>query len=130
METIKLPETDIADMRQFYQEELEKTLKKLRHIKSVLDKLDHNGQSIQIQIISEQTEQVKPTEIIENQKSEKEIQKSRKETQKANLKPVKSKRKQKTGPKPIWEDLIIKRLRHLNRPLTYEELTDDIMSFA
>jgi len=118
METIKLPETDLTEMRRFYLEELDKTLKRLQHIKSILDKLDGNGQSIQIQIT---TPQLKDSESqsIENQSTETQL-----------AQPKERKRKQKRGPKSIWEDLVIKRLRHIDKPLTYEELTDEIMTFG
>ena len=50
MKTLKLPDTDHAEMRQFYEEELDKTLRRLQHIKSILEKIG-TGQSVQIQII-------------------------------------------------------------------------------
>ena len=40
------------------------------------------------------------------------------------------KRKSKPGPDSIWEKMVLKRLRTVDRPLTYEELTDEIMEFA
>lgn len=113
METIKLPETDLTDMRRFYLEELDKTLKRLQHIKNILDKLGDNSQSIQIQI---STPQLKASES--------------KSTEKLLAQPKEKKRKQKRGPKSIWEDLVIKRLRYIDKPLTYEELTDEIMTFG
>jgi len=39
-------------------------------------------------------------------------------------KPVKRK-----GPPPIWANFILKRLRQVNHPLTYQQLTDDAMLF-
>lgn len=113
METIKLPETDLTDMRRFYLEELDKTLKRLQHIKSILDKLDDNGQSIQIQITTPQLKASEPQS-----------------TEKLLAQVKERKKKQKRKPKSIWEDLVVKRLRHIDKPLTYEELTDEIMTFG
>ncbi|PID92328.1 MAG: hypothetical protein CSA96_03795 [Bacteroidetes bacterium] len=41
-----------------------------------------------------------------------------------------SKPRKRAGRKPKWEQLIIKRMRQLDRPVTYEELTDEIMTAA
>jgi len=113
METINLPGEELADMRQFYQEELNKTLNRLQHIKSILDKLGSNEQSIQIQITTQQPETAEPPS-----------------TGDLPTQAKTRKRKQKRGPKSIWEDLVIKRLRFVDKPLTYEELTDEIMTFG
>ncbi|NOX45732.1 MAG: hypothetical protein GXO89_02000 [Chlorobi bacterium] len=113
MATVKLPETELTEMRQFYEEELSKTLKRLQHIKNVLDNIGSKGRSIQIQI------------------SETEGQKEDLGTSNPIPAPTKEKaRKKKRGPKSIWEDLIIKRLRHINMPMTYDELTNEIMTFG
>jgi len=112
MKTLKLPDTDYADMRQFYEEELDKTLRRLQHIKSILDKIG-TGQSVQIQIIPGAGETLL--------------------TAASNKKPGakrKQKSKKKRGPKSMWEMLILKRMRQLDKPVTYEELTDEIMMFS
>ncbi len=113
MGTVKLQETDLAEMRQFYEEELSKTLKRLHHIKNVLDNIGSKRQSIQIQI-SETEEQKKDLGI----------------TEPTPVQTKKRARKKKRGPKSIWEDLIVKRLRHINMPMTYDELTNEIMTFG
>lgn len=106
MESIKLPESELSDMRQFYQEELDKTLKRLNHIKSVLEQLGE--QSIQINISgNEAAAKAQPT--------------------KAKTAAAARVRKGKRGPKPFWEDLIVKRLTQLDKPMTYDELTDDLI---
>lgn len=109
MSTLQLKENDLEDMKMFYTEELNKTLKKLQHIKSVLDTLDAGSNTIRIEVIN--TPSLNPISA-----------KTPKRTYK--------KRKQKTGPKSVWEDIITKRLKHVDKPLTYEELTDEIMSFG
>lgn len=103
MEKLKLNTLDLQNMRQFYEEELEKTLNKLMHIQSVLEKL---GAAPTGQIAAS-------TSVMEKKEA-------------SSKTSVKS-RKQKRGPKPFWEDRILKRLSALGKPVTYEELTDDIM---
>jgi hypothetical protein len=39
METIKLPESELAEMKQFYQEEYERLSRRLQHIKTILERL-------------------------------------------------------------------------------------------
>lgn len=112
MKTLKLPDADHADMRQFYEEELDKTLRRLQHIKSILEKIG-TGQSVQIQIIPGAGETLPTAE--------------------SNKKPSakrKKKSKKKRGPKSMWEMLVLKRMRQLDRPVTYDELTDEIMLFS
>ncbi len=41
-----------------------------------------------------------------------------------------AKRKSRRGPTGIWEDLIIKRMRQLDKPVTYDELTEEVMLLA
>jgi len=113
MKTIKLPDTDHTDMCQFYHEELDKTIRRLQHIKSVLEKLGDTSQSVQIQITS-----AKPDTLTTNGQGQ----------------PLKAKTKKrgkkKRGPKSMWEMLVLKRMRQLDRPVTYDELTEEIMIFS
>ena len=113
MKTIKLPDTDHADMRQFYHEELDKTLRRLQHIKSVLEKLGDTSQSVQIQITSAKPETLKTNGQGQPLKAK-----------------TKTRSKKKRGRKSMWEMLVLKRMRQLDRPVTYDELTDEIMMFS
>ena len=111
METIKLPKADLAEMRQFYEAELDKTLQRMQHIKNILDNIGGKGQSVQIQIDLTNKENPEPATT--------------------EKKPVQTKtRKKKRGPKSLWANLIIKRLKHVGKPMKYTELTDDIMAFG
>ena len=108
METIKLPESELAEMKLFYQEEYDKAIKRLQHIKTMLVRLGADAHP---------EEPLKPV-------SGKSVP-SKNTTSAA---PVK--RKRKTKRKSKWELLIMKRLRQLDRPVTYDELTEEIMAFA
>ena len=109
METIKLPESELAEMKQFYQDEYERLSRRLQHIKTILERLG-------VEIQEENLTGVKP------------------QPSTANVvpppSPIVSKRKKKSGRKPKWELLIMKRLRQLDRPVTYDELTEEIMTFS
>ena len=109
METIKLPESELAEMTQFYQEEYERLSRRLQHIKTILERLG-------VEIQEENLTCVKPQASTANVVSP--------------PSPVVSKRKKKSGRKPKWELLIMKRLRQLDKPVTYDELTEEIMTFS
>ncbi len=103
-----LDATDVEAMKRFYREELGKTVSRLEHIKTVLNKL--GDESIRIEIAGDSNTATTPT--------------------RATATGAKRGRKKKRGPKSVWEDMILKRLKAIDRPLTYEQLTDDIMHFS
>jgi hypothetical protein len=109
METIKLPESELAEMKLFYQEEYDKAIKRLQHIKTMLVRLGGDTHPV---------DTVTPVSM----KSD-----SSGGTTSAKT-PAKRKRKSKRKSK--WELLIMKRLRQLDRPVTYDELTEEIMAFS
>ena len=109
METIKLPDSEIDEMRSFYQEEYDKTRKRLEHIKAMLARLGTEDQpAIPLPSKIKQTTPAAP----------------------AASKPPVARKKRKTRRKSKWELLIMKRLRQLDKPVTYDELTDEIMTFS
>ena len=109
MEIIKLPQSEIAEMKQFYQDEYERLTRRLQHIKTIME---HIG-------IEE------PEPEISARKT-----KARAAGSETSKTPQAAKRKKRTGRKSKWELLIMKRLRQLDKPVTYDELTDEILSFA
>ena len=126
MDLLKLEESELLEMRRFYEEELEKTLKRLQHLKGVLEKLGASGPSINI-IISDASEKeanvASPVSEVE-EASESNEANSDEESSTSTRKP----RRKKTGPKPFWEDAIMNLLRETGKPLTYEELTDQVLA--
>ncbi len=89
METIKLPESELAEMKQFYQDELDRTARRLQHIRTILQRLGVNAEFIETSI---QADQGKPAEEIG-----------------PSLSTV-PRTKKRTGRKSKWELLIMKRL--------------------
>jgi hypothetical protein len=114
METLKLSDDVRSSMRSFYEEELEKTLRRLEHIESVLTRL---GGATKKSAGAPAARRGRPKSTAGS-------------VQTAGVKRGKRGRKSsgRRGPKPRWEGLIIERMTKINRPVTYEELTEDIMS--
>ncbi|MCK4748397.1 MAG: hypothetical protein KAT15_15205, partial [Bacteroidales bacterium] len=96
-------------MKQFYQEELDKTERRLAHIRNILQRLGVNSGSVEAHVIS----------MVDSSRDNG-----------GAVTRIASKARKKTGRKSKWELLIMKRLRQLGKPVTYDELTDEIMTFA
>lgn len=97
MQTISLSDKQIDHMKEFYQEEFEKTVRRLEHLRTVLKELGEENPEAGV---------------------------------KKRATPSKKKRTSRPGRKSVWEPLILKRLRQLDKPVTYEELTEEIMTLA
>ncbi|MFH0756105.1 MAG: hypothetical protein V2B15_02320 [Bacteroidota bacterium] len=106
METFQLTEKELAEMRQFYKEEFNRTSSRLLHIRAILKRLG-------VAMPENDIEEIRTI---------------------ANIPGIKAGIKQGAGKRTVrkskWELLIMKRMRQLNRPVTYEELTDEIMAFS
>lgn len=109
METFQIQEKELLEMKQFYKEEYERTTRRLNHIITILKRL---GVAI--------------PEDAENHYPEMSVSASAAEILEKGVK----KSPKKTGRKSKWELLIMKRMRQLDKPVTYEELTDEIMAFS
>lgn len=122
MKSLKFPNSDLSEMRLFYEEELDKTVKKLQHIKSVLEQL--GGASPQI-VINIEGETSAPAATVGQKKSSGKVK-----TKKATKAASKSGAKGKRGRKSTWEPLLLNRLQVIDKPVTYDELTEDVMAFS
>ena len=119
MKGVQFSEAELASMRSFYQAELDQTVRKLQHLKGILDKLD-GASHIEITIgnetrISSSIAIAEPTAEVDDMETAEEE--------------APRKRKKKRGPKPVWGNFVLKRLRQVERPLTYRDLVDDAMAF-
>jgi hypothetical protein len=118
MKNIKLSDADIAGMKLHYQEELEKTLRKLEHIKNTLEALGEAG-IIEINVGKlSARKNAKPDENEQDASNEN------------NEELAPQKEHKKRGPKSLWGTLVLKRMRQLDKPISYEDLTDEIMAFS
>ena len=122
MATIKLPETELENMREFYEEELDRTLKRLEHIESILKRLGGNEQPAQFRVSPARSKTAKTGTARKPGRPAK--------TDKAEKETAATKAKRKSGRKSKWEALIMKRMRQLNKPVTYDELTQEIMTLS
>lgn len=113
MGTINISEDQVAEMKSFYQEELVKAMRRLNHIQNVLHELGDSSTRVNIQIDGkEDSSESGATYSASTESSEK---------------PKSSGKKR--GPKSIWGDFILKRMRQLDKPLTYNELVDEAMVY-
>jgi hypothetical protein len=120
METIKLPDSELSEMKQFYIEEYERTARRLQHIRSVLTRLGISDQELQEGILQVQKELQGKGSTGSGQYAGRRI----------TATAASRKAPKKKGRKSKWELLILKRLRQLDRPVTYDELTDEIMAIS
>lgn len=108
METIRLPEAELSEMKQFYQEEYERLTRRLQHIQTILARLgieiDREGGMLPPSVSTLDRKTIKSDGSAVTKK--------------------------KSGRKSKWELLIMKRLRQLDKPVTYDELTEEIMAFS
>ena len=109
MVELKLNDEKRAEMVRFYEEELDKTVIRLRHITGMLQMLDPGSEHLKLK---ELEGVIAVTEVAAPKKST-----ARK----------KSSRKRKPGPKGTWTNYIMKRLRQVQRPITYDDLIHDAM---
>ena len=111
MDQIKLSRAEKEEMRQFYQEELDKTVRRLEHIKDVLQKLGFTRKQVEAGVSTASREGGKTSSI-------------------ALSSPGAEPSKKRGGRKSKWEPLIEKALREKDQPLTYDQLTAEIMAAA
>ncbi len=118
MKNIKLSDADIAGMKLHYQEELEKTLRKLEHIKNTLEALGEAG-IIEINVGK-----------IAGRKAAKPADPEVEAVSESAEEAAPQRELKKRGPKSLWGTLVLKRMRQLDKPISYEDLTDEIMAFS
>ncbi len=111
MDQIKLSRAEKEEMRQFYQEELDKTVRRLEHIKDVLQKLGFTRKQVEAGVSGANREVGKTSPLVPSASSSGDA-------------PA----KKRGGRKSKWEPLIEKALRDKDQPLTYDQLTAEIMA--
>jgi hypothetical protein len=124
MKKLEFKDSDVRLMRKFYLEELEKTLEKLDHIKKVLAKIGGEGDSVEISIqrFGKRKSAPDSTSGVASQKDDLQRKPGRPKKTYGN--------KRKPGIRSAWARLILSQLSTSDRPLTYNELTDEVMKTA
>lgn len=116
-----LSENDAAEMRHHYEQEFINLSKRLEHVRSVLGKL---GSSVAISEGSEAAidpEKMTARALMSLKAKEHEVD----DEQDADG--SKRKRRKKRGPKSIWGNFILRRIRQADRPVSYSEMVRDAM---
>lgn len=117
---MKFSNSELESMRRFYENELRNTLDKLEHIQTVLAKLGEDKFSIDIQINRKPFSiEASGTDTLDTTTKEAPTKK------KVAIAKTKGK---KRGPKAIWGNYILKRLRQADKPMTYQEMIDDAIA--
>lgn len=101
---------ELNELRRAYEKEYIELTRRLEHIRGVLNKIGSDvpaGPTVPVQV----GQQTLPSASSERD-------------QRALPKPRKSK---KRGPKSVWGDFIVRRLKKLDRPMSYAEMLNDAM---
>jgi hypothetical protein len=109
MDSFQLPEAELAEMKEFYLEEYDRVSRRLIHIMAVLKRLG-------VEIPDNGPDDIGTIRISRGKAG----------PSKRSGSPA----RKRSGRKSKWELLIMKRLRQLDKPVTYDELTDEIMAFS
>jgi len=108
---VNITDQTLQQIKLHYTEEYQKTLRKLKEIESVLDELS----GVTISTLEEKVTSITSLPIKEE---------SSKPASIATPKRAYKKRAKKRGRKSVWGDFILKRLKSVNRPLTYNDLAN------
>lgn len=104
--SFSVPNKEIGRLKEMYEQELLKTLDRLAHIEAILSQLNGFQPASTSQTLTEKSPEIK-----------------------AVKKPVAQKSK-KRGPRSVWGNFVLKRLKDLDKPLTYNELVEEAMRFS
>jgi hypothetical protein len=128
MESVKLHENDLAVMKQFYQQELDKTMKHLQHIKSVLESLGEKGTRIEISVKGGSSSAVKTAEgtVKRGPGRPRKIDVAG-STSSTATSTAKKPRGKKRGPESVWGTFILDTLKSTDNPMTYNDLVEAAM---
>lgn len=110
MGNINLQEEDLAQMRLFYQEEYTRLYQRLLHLKNVLNKLGVQDLpsvgGAEGSVADESSNEPVPAT------------------------PQPKRKRQRPGRKSMWETILMNRLKEVGRPMTYNQITDEIVKFS
>ncbi len=107
MKTVQISDNELNEMKKFYLEEYEKATARILHITSVLKRLG-------VELPADELINL-PVKLTAENNTDPAIKGSV--------------TKKKPGRKSKWELMVMKRMRQLDMPVTYDQLTDEIMVF-
>lgn len=106
MKNIKLSGEERSEMRRFYMLQLEESLRNVRHLNSILDKLG-----------PAESEEIVQPKAIENP-----TLKNNSLISSTQITPSSDRKKGTRGRKSLWGNFILNQLQEQNRPLSYTEI--------
>lgn len=117
---IELSEKEASEMRYFYEEEYVILSRKLAHVTSMLEKLGGEAKPTIVKPSSTRITKVAAAQAssVDSYDDEDEFESDGK---------TRRKRRKKRGPKSVWGAFILKRLRQLDRPISYSSMLDYAM---
>ena len=118
MKKLQFDESELKHIRSFYEQERVQLTARLQHVEEVLSRIDGGTNRVTDGLHTET-----PVEIPVRRKPGR----PRKLTLPVETKAKKAGRPKKRGPKSIWGNFILRRLRQCDRPLSYAELVRDAM---
>jgi hypothetical protein len=116
----ELSEKEASEMRYFYEEEYVLLSRKLAHVTSMLEKL---GGEVKPTVIKPSNARLTKAAVAKASASDSYDEDDDEEEEGK----TRRKRRKKRGPKSIWGAFILKRLRQLDRPISYSSMLDYAM---
>jgi len=124
---VQFKDEELQYIRSFYEQEKFQLLSRLQHVEQVLGRLSGGGAEITSGMMSvPQAVSAVPAVTVAPAPKRKRGR-PRKTEAAVEVKPKKAGRPKKRGPKSIWGNFILRRLRQCDRPLSYAELVRDAM---
>jgi hypothetical protein len=115
---IQFSDRELQNIRGFYEQERIQLSARLQHVEDVLSKLD-GGSREQTAVATAEVTATAPARLKPGR--------PRKMVLPEEAKAKKAGRPKKRGPKSVWGNFILRRLRQCDRPLSYSELVRDAM---
>lgn len=129
---VQFKDSELQNIRSFYEQERFQLLSRLQHVEQVISRLNggtnlisdgHYAASAPQVAMPPSTAQIQPEPAAAPKRKRGRPRKE--ETVEAKVK--KAGRPKKRGPKSVWGNFILRRLRQCDRPLSYSELIRDAM---
>lgn len=116
---VQLNSNELRQIRSFYEQEKFQLIAKLQHVEEVLARLDGGRNEISDGAAPPVLEEVPLAKLRPGR--------PKKQPTVGEVKVKKAGRPKKRGPKSVWGNFIMRRLRQCDRPLSYAELVRDAM---
>lgn len=128
MKKITLTKAEAQHLREIYQDELNKSIKRIEHLSAILKKLDVDFTPPEVPIIEAKGKVVSQPKISSVEKSAKEIS-AKSKTEQPKTKATRNKKKPiKKGSgrsKVRWNDFVLDAIAKIERPVKSSELTNE-----